>query len=275
MSIKAQQQKLTRLELKTLFITVLMASCGMLAIDIHLPSMPYIMSVLHTDAAHMQQSISGFLLGVGASLLFYGPVSDAYGRKPVVIVGLSIAAVSSFLCAYSDTIDLFLLCRVLQGIGSGVCMGLGRTIAIDVLRANRFSTIGSYFSLFLSLSPLLAPMLGGYIQQWLGWRANFLILAAMIALILLLFTFFCPETNTHRKQLSFQRIAYDYQSLMLNKIFVCFTLISGIGMAANMAYATSSSFILQMQYVRPAKGCMFSGFKSHPATVTPAGSTLE
>ena len=184
-------QKMTREEIKTLLITVCMAACGMLGVDIHLASMPHIMQYLHTNEMHMQQSISGFLLGMGLSLLIYGPLSDAYGRKPLVIIGLLIATLASFVCAYSDSIQMFLVCRLLQGIGAGVCMGLGRTIAIDVLQGERFTTVGSYFGMFLSLSPLLAPMLGGYIEHNLGWQANFFVLSGIMFVVLIVYALFC------------------------------------------------------------------------------------
>ena len=82
---------LTRKELKVLLPVILIGICGTLGIDIHLASMPFIMDFMHSTKAQMQQSVSLFLLGMGASLLLYGPLSDKYGRKPIVILGLSIA----------------------------------------------------------------------------------------------------------------------------------------------------------------------------------------
>ncbi len=237
-------------EFKTVAIIVVVAVCGMLGIDIHLASMPHIMHYLHTDKAHIQQSISVFLLGIGLSLLFYGPLSDRYGRKPIVIFGLLLAALSSYATTFSTNIHQFLITRFLQGVGSGVCLGLGRTMVADVLQGQRLAATGSYFSLFITLSPLLAPMLGGYIQHWFGWQANFMVLGMFMAFALGLYAFFCPETNKHKNPHACNpRMIYrNYKNLSLHRIFVAATGISGIAMASNMAYATTSAFILQVQF---------------------------
>lgn len=243
-------QRLSRNEFKILTITIMFAICGMLGIDIHLASLPYIMDFLHTDKAHMQQSISLFLFGMGVSLLFYGPVSDKYGRRPVVIFGLLLAAITSFAASFSKTIHIFLLLRLLQGVGSGVCIGVGRTILADVLQGVRLATTGSYFSMFISLSPLLAPALGGYVQHWLGWQANFIVLGGILTFVLLIYYFVCPETNTClvADRLSVRRTLKTYLYLLSMPIFLCSTLITGIAMAANMAYATISPFVFQIQF---------------------------
>ncbi len=238
---------ITRQEFKVLTCAVLLGICGMLGTDIHLASLPYIMVYLHTDQPHMQQSISIFLLGLGVSLLVYGPLSDGYGRKPVVIIGMVIAIVSSFATDWAHNIQIFLLMRLLQGIGSGVCMGLGRTIVADVLHGDRLSAIGSYFSLVITLSPLLAPALGGYVQHWFDWQTNFILLGFILLAVLLVYVVFCPETNQHKRPDAFKlsKLLCNYSSLLMHPLFVGATLLSGIAMAATMTYNTASAFILQ------------------------------
>ncbi len=244
------QQKLTKHEFVTLSTIVVVAICGMLGLDIHLASMPHIMTFMHTNKAHMQQSVSIFLLGLGGSLLFYGPLSDRYGRKPIIISGLLLAAITSYAAAATTHIDTFLFLRLLQGIGSGVCMGLGRTVVADVLQGDRLASIGSYFSMFLSLSPLLAPVLGGYVQHWFGWQANFIVLGSLLLIALILYATLCPETNLHKNPSACtpKTLYTNYKSLLLHPVFVACTLLTGVAMAANMVYVTSSSFIFQQHF---------------------------
>lgn len=242
--------KVSREEMRVLILIVLVAVCGLLGIDIHLASLPHIMHYMHTDKAHIQQSISIYLLGLGFSMLFYGPLSDKYGRKPIVIIGLTIATLASFASVFTTHINAFLITRLFQGLGAGVCMGLGRSIVADVLQGDRLAAIGSYFSMFISLSPLLAPALGGYIQHWYGWQANFIVLGALIGLSLLLYTLFCPETNKHKNPNAFSLngLYHSYKTLLTHPIFVFCTLISGIAIAANMVYATISPFVFQIDF---------------------------
>lgn len=172
-------QKISAHEIRILAIVVIIATCSLLGIDIHLASLPFIMKYMHTDKTHMQQSVSIFFLGLGVSMLFYGPLSDKYGRKPIVIIGLIIAAIASFASVFTHNIHSFLLMRLLQGIGCGVCTGLGRSIVADILQGDRLASIGSYFAMFISLSPLIAPALGGYIQHYFGWQMNFIVLGCI------------------------------------------------------------------------------------------------
>lgn len=231
-------------------IIVMIGVCSMLGVDIHLASMPYIMHSLHTDKAHMQQTIAIYLLGMGVSLLFYGPLSDRFGRKPLIIFGLLLAAVASFACVFSMNIQYFLVTRLLQGIGAGACLGLVRVVIGDLLTGMRLATVASYLGLAAGVVPLLSPALGGYIQHWFNWRANFIFLGAFLLVSAILFLLVCPETNRCKnKKACLPRVVLrNYMNLLSHKVFVSCTLFTGIAMAATMAYATSSSFILQNQF---------------------------
>lgn len=241
---------ITRQEFKTLAIVVVVGICGTLGIDIHLASMPNIMRFMHTNQQEIQQSVSVFLLGMGVSLLFYGPISDRYGRKPVVILGLSIAAIASFSAVFTVNIHSFLIARLFQGVGSGVCIGLGRTIIADVLQGDRFAVIGSYFNMFLNLSPLFAPAMGGYIQDWFGWQANFVTLGVIVMGTLFLYAFGCPETNKFKNPdaCKIKTVLKNYKSLLTHRVFVGCTFMTGIAVAVGMVYATLSAFIFQIQF---------------------------
>ncbi len=176
--------------------------------------------------------------------------SDRVGRKPVVLFGLSLACLASFAASSAQAIVPFLVLRFLQGVGSGVCWGIGRIIAADVMQDERLAAIGSYFTLFLSLSPLLAPALGGYIQHWFGWQVNFIVLGGIVFLVLLLFIFYFDETNLNKRENAFvlKNLISTYGSFFRHRLFMGSTLLTGVVMSANIIYMTISSFIFQQQF---------------------------
>lgn len=242
-------QKLNLQQIRTLIIVLLIALSSMLGTDIHLASLPHIAVALNTNQQRMEQSISIFLLGLGLSLFIYGPLSDKYGRKPIVIIGLLIAVVSCFSIVFSAKINMFLFWRFWQGIGLGVGSGIGRTIFADILTGEALAIIGSYFSTCMSISPLFAPMLGGYLQHFFGWQSNFIVLGIFCLIIAILFAYYCPETNLHKnKKLSLQNMTKNYLFVIKNPIFVNSTFLTGISMSVIMVYATTSSFIFQKEF---------------------------
>lgn len=241
---------ITKQEIVTLTVVAIVGFCALLGLDIHLASLPYIMRFMETDRAHMQQSISIYLLGMGLSILVYGPLSDKIGRKPVVVLGLTIASMSSFFSIWTIHIVPFLVTRFLQGIGAGVCMGLGRTIIADILQGKRLAIIGSYFAMIISLSPLIAPPLGGYLQYWFAWQANFVFLGVFLFVVMILFLCFCPETNLYKDPHAFKlkKIMTNYWSLFTHPAFMMASMLSAVGMSANMVYPTMSSILFQLHF---------------------------
>lgn len=241
----------TKDKLIALLIIVFIAMSGLMGIDIHLASIPYIMHYMHVDQTQIQQSITLYLLGMGVSLLLYGPLSDKYGRRPVVMFGLGFACVASLLSIFTDHITPFLLTRLMQGIEVGACAGMGRTMAVDVLRDKSLSAAYlPFFSAVLGLSPLLAPLLGGYLQHWFGWQANFVFLAGLFFILFIVYSVFCPETNLHiNKKMGINRkLGRTYVSLLSHSSFLLATLACGLAMAASITYATLSPFIFQLHY---------------------------
>lgn len=233
-----------------IFMIMLVAVGGTMGIDIHLPSMPAIMKALHTDKAHVQQSVSLYVLGAALSMLVYGPLSDRYGRRPIVIFGLSLTTLTSVASVFTHHVGTFLFTRILQGIGAGVCSGLGRTMVVDVLQGDRLAGVISYFSMIVGLSMIVAPTIGGYLQHWFGWQANFIALALFVGGSLLCYIKWCPETNL-QKNPSATRLSgllINYKLLFTSPIFVGCLLIAGLVMASLTVFSTISSFLFQMQY---------------------------
>ncbi|MDF1655510.1 MAG: multidrug effflux MFS transporter [Coxiellaceae bacterium] len=236
-----------RQDLPIFAVIIYMIIGAFMGVDIHLASMPYIQVFMHTNQEHMQQSVSFFLIGMGVSLFFYGPLSDKYGRKPIVLFGLGLATISSFAAVFTTHIGWFLLTRVFQGVGSAVCSGIGRSILADRCQGKVLAKLSSYCGMAVCMSPLFAPMVGGYLQHWFSWQANFMALGVYMLTAFGLFLVIVPETNLHRnpRALSIEGLMISYRHLLTHRLFLGAAFLSGIGLSATMIYASTSAFILQ------------------------------
>ena len=201
------------------FIFLLMVA-GQVGTDIYLPSLPAMAIDLHTDHRYVQWSIAFFFFTYGITQLFYGPLADRYGRKKPLLVALSIYAAGSVLAIFAPTIHVLLVARLIQGIGAGGCSVLPRAIMRDVFSGKELQKINIYQSAVWSVMFLIAPLMGGYIQEYLGWRANFVCIL-LIILVGITAWFFVAET--HRPQetqrLKLQYVLKEYAQILTHREF--------------------------------------------------------
>ncbi|EPC09650.1 MFS transporter, partial [Pasteurella multocida] len=134
---------------------------GPLSIDMYLPSLPTIAQALHTSIEWVQLSVSTFLTGFCVGMLFYGPLSDKYGRRIILLIGMTIYIVASIACSIATSIEQLLVARFLQAFGGGVGPVLGRAIVRDSFPPQRITHVLSMMQLVTMLAPLLAPFIGG------------------------------------------------------------------------------------------------------------------
>jgi Bcr/CflA subfamily drug resistance transporter len=193
---------------------------GQLGTDIYLPSFTAIQHALNTSSGQVQLTVSLFFLGVGISQLFYGPLADSFGRKPFLLFGICTYLVTSLIAATTSSIDVLLIARLLQGIGAGACSVIPRAIMRDCFTGKTLAKVTIYQALTWSLVPILAPVLGSYIQHYAGWRYNFYVLAGAAA-IGLLFSLIYNETLPYKnKPLHLKQVFSDYKDILTNKIFI-------------------------------------------------------
>lgn len=236
-------------EKTTVVLITFMLFLGMLGTDIHLSSLPEIMQYYDCSRPDVQLSIPIFLLGVGLSALIYGPLSDNYGRKPIISSGVCLAICGNLFSLQAGNVSLFLLSRLIQGLGAGVCYVLARVVLSDIVKGKNYAVVSAKITLFTGLSIILGPLLGGYIQNYFSWKANFMLIAIFLFIFLLLFNMLYSETNLNKnRHIALKKVFGAYQHVILNKFFLLATLISSVGMSAFVAYTSSSSFILYNIY---------------------------
>jgi len=226
---------------------IFLVTLGQLAVDLYTPSMPQMVVNLSTSPNVIQLTIALYLLSYGISQLFYGPLSDYFGRKPILNVGLPIFLLSSLGCALANQANLLVLFRICQGLGIGAAIILTRAILRDVFHGKQFAKVSATVLLFSMITPVAAPALGGYIQDFFGWRANFIAMFLYAGGAWAVIFFLLPETKSEKLPHRFQvrRIIKNYYKIIQNPTFLSFSFMSGLCFSLFISYATTIPFILQ------------------------------
>ena len=245
MTDTAQQPKInTNLLLSLIMFQV---GLGSLLTDLYVPAMPVMVQDFHTTSQLVQYTLTAYLLGYSVMQLIYGPVSDKFGRRPVVLLGSLLAAIGLYISVIQHiSISTLILARLLQGTGMAACVSLSRAMMSDCFEGKDFARVASYLSLVIGVFPAVAPFLGGQITHFFGWQMNFIVMAALATISLLLIFFFLPETNTQKKaKIS---VVADYKTLLADKHFYCYSLISGLSYATVMVYVMLLPFVAYNQW---------------------------
>ena len=250
--LQSVREKLLRSETKAAlfaFIVVLVIMCfiGFLASDMYVPSLPVIAKYFATSELMVKLSIASCILGLALSQLLCGTLSDRFGRRRMVLIGLMLSIVGSLVCMFAPSVKVLIIGRFLQGAGFGAGMGIVRTIICDVFRGARLAQVGSYLGLSFALSPAVAPIMGGYLQHWFGWRSIFLFLTLYALFALLVVWLFLPETNKHLdpKATRLHIIKQNYISLLSNSAFLGYSLCTSAALGGLIVYYTISPFLIQ------------------------------
>ncbi len=169
------------------------SSLGIVASTIYVPSVPAIARAFDTPVARVQLTFVGYLLAFAISMLVLGPLSDRYGRRRTVLCGLALCALSSFVCAFSPTIEVLIAARVLQGIGACAGMVVGRALTREIWGPEAAAQVIAGRAIAATLMQACAPVLGGYLQEWFGWRANFAAVAVLAGFAMVLMVRYVPD----------------------------------------------------------------------------------
>jgi Bcr/CflA subfamily drug resistance transporter len=232
-----------------LFGLILIASLAQFATDIYLPSLPAIADFFNVDMNASQLSIAVYMFALTITQLFWGPVSDATGRKSALYVGLFISILGSIVCANATSITMLIIGRFIQGLGNGAAAGLFRAILRDMYTGKELASLGSYFSNFLVLVLMLAPVIGGFFQKYYTWRASFVFLLFLSLLCAVVLKFAIRESLKIRDKDVKSDWKLAYKRLLSSPVFMGCCLSNFLTYGGMFAWITSSSSILidQMQ----------------------------
>ncbi|MCB9959294.1 MAG: multidrug effflux MFS transporter [Rhodospirillaceae bacterium] len=227
-------------------VLTLLVAFGPLSTDLYLPALPTISTIFQVDSGSAQLTLSIFLLGFATGMLAYGPLSDRFGRRPLILGGIVVFVVASVGCALADSLDSLIVWRFFQAIGA--CCGpvLGRATVRDICAPEDAARVMAYMGLAMGVAPAAGPVLGGMLTEAFGWRSTFVVLtvfglAVGAAVVVLL-----GETNRYKnpEATRLDRLIANYWVLLRHRVFVGYALVQAAGYSGIFAYISASSFVL-------------------------------
>lgn len=226
-------------------VGALLIAVGPLSMSLYSPAMTLLVTALHTTEHAVRATITVYLFGFAAAQLICGPLSDRFGRRPILLFCLSLYVIGSVASAAAPSIAALILGRLVQGIGACGGVALSRVMVVDRFAGNGAARIISLMSLILSVAPAAAPIIGGSLITVTSWRVLFMILAVYGAVLLLLVWRF-PETNERRdpRATKLRSLAVNYAMLITSRAFIGQVVLTSLAVGGFYASQTLSPFVL-------------------------------
>ncbi len=230
----------------TLAILIAVTMAGQLALNIILPSMAGLAKTFHTTHSMVALTLTLFLAAMAIGQLVFGTMSDRFGRRPVVLGGLLLFNIGTVVCFTAPTIEVLILGRIVQAVGGCAGMVMGRAMVRDIYDTNRAAAMIAYLTMAVVVVPTLAPLIGGYLDVWFGWQANFVfvLIVGLITLGLALVWAYETLPAEHRHDMEFLAMFRAFVALLRNSLFTGYAVQLSVNTAAYFAFLGSSPRIL-------------------------------
>jgi MFS transporter, DHA1 family, multidrug resistance protein len=241
-------------------LTVLLGSLtafGPLSMDLYLPAFPQLAADLGATQAQVQLTLTADVLGLVAGQLVLGPLSDAWGRRLLLLGSTALCALASLLCALAPTVGALIAWRFVQGFAGGGGIVLARAVAADLTTGVTAARLFSLFMTLSSVAPIAAPVAGGALLAWTGnWRVAFHVLAVLNAVLVVALWRSIPESlpEERRHRGGLRATGRAFVALVRDRVFLGYALTVGFAYASLFGYISGSSFVLQEHYGLSATG---------------------
>lgn len=246
-----------------LLLMGMLISLGPLSIDMYLPAFQKISSDFGVSVSNVELSLSSFFIGLSIGQLIYGPLSDRYGRKKPLYVGLFLYALASIGCALATSIETLIFLRFLQALGGCAGMVISRAMVRDLFNHRDSAKVFSILMLIMGLAPILAPLVGGQLVNHYQWQSIFWVSSILSLVCLAIIYFRMPETANNKATPEVSRTFANYLDILRDKEFMRNALAGGTLQAGMFAYITGSSFVfIELFGVKPEHFGWFFGMNA-------------
>lgn len=232
---------------RVLIVTILMTLIVGSAVDIFVPSLPHIAAYFKTSASLARLAVTVYLISYGVFQLIYGSLADTFGRKKIAVLSLAGYIVCTYLVVLSQSIYFFLMLRLLQGAFTAGLGVINRAILSDCFAGKTLSKYASYILIAWAAGPIASPYIGGYMQLYFGWQANFYLLTGYSFIVFLIAITLLPETCRHYTRLNLRHFYANYKIIFLNKYFIAGALICGFMYGFITVYNVAGPFLVQVE----------------------------
>lgn len=254
-----------------IIILSLLTALEPLSIDLYLPGFILISETFSTTAAAVQVSLSTFLAGFAIGQLFWGPISDRFGRKLPTLISLLIFIVASVACLYVTSIEQLWVARFIQALGGCGGVVISRAVVTDYFDKSKTLKIFTILALIMSIAPIVAPLIGNVVLRYFTWRGLFGTMLTMGVAMFLLSIFFLPETHKRLETRKKENVISTYWQILKVRQFTFYALIAGLANGALMLYVGNAPFIIMehgglsgnvfsIVFATNAAGLMFSSW---------------
>ncbi|WP_273404315.1 multidrug effflux MFS transporter [Campylobacter avium] len=230
---------------KLVFILALMSSIAPISTDMYLPALETVERSFATNTYLTQLSLASFFVGFALGQLIYGPLSDVFGRKKPVIIGMILFISASIACILVDDIRLFILLRFVEALGGCAGVVIARAIVNDLFELKEAISVFALMMVVSSLAPMLSPVFGGILLEFFSWQSIFVTLFLVGFLLLFLVIFFLKESVAvnEKAEFSFSQTIKSYKIVLSNKAFLVYIISASLAMATIFSYITGSAFV--------------------------------
>jgi len=233
--------------LKMLFLLALLSAVPPLSTDMYLPAMPLLQKTWHESQTMLNFTLSSFLVGFCFSMLLYGPLSDRYGRKPPLIIGIGVFTLASFLSGFVNGIHSLIALRALQGIGAAGSMVIAMAITKDRFTGSERQRILAYMGVIIALAPMSAPVLGGFLMTWFTWHWIFFA-QAVLGIVSLTGVLLMEEPLKQKSEGNLLAAMGMYLQLLHNRRYVSMVLLFSLIVWAPFSFIGSAKDIYITQF---------------------------